>query len=83
MFWLGIQTQQENHPKKRQMNKKHCLVKRLKRETIDEIVKDNIQEEYPVAKREEFVDEQIRGPHNENQVHISKNIAETLEEDIK
>ena len=37
----------------------------------------------PDSKLEEFVDEQIRGPHNENQVHISKNIAETLEEDIK
>ena len=48
------------------MSKKHCLVKRLKRETIDEIVKDNIQEEYPVPKLEESVDEQIIGAHNEN-----------------
>ena len=65
------------------MNKKHCLVKRLKREIIDEMVKDNIQEEYPVPKLEELVDEQIRGAHNENQVQISKNIADTVEEDIK
>ena len=35
-----------------------------------------------VSKLEESMDEQIRGAHNENQVQISKNIAETLEEDI-
>ena len=36
-----------------------------------------------VPKLEESVDEQIRGAHNENQVQISENIVETLEEDIK
>ena len=83
LFWLGIQTQQENQRKKRQMNKHHCLVKRLKREIIDEMVKDNIQEECLVPKFEEFVGEEIRGVLNENQVQISENIVETLEEDIK
>ena len=36
-----------------------------------------------VLKLEESVHEHIRGAHNENQVQISENIAETLEEDIK
>ena len=47
------------------------------------MVKDNIQEEYPFPEIQESVDEQIEGVHNENQVDISENIAETIEEDIK
>ena len=64
------------------MNKQHFLVKRLKREIIDEMVKDNIQEEYLVLEIQESMDEQIRGVHNENQVDISENIVDTIEEDI-
>ena len=37
------------------MNKQHCLVKRLKREIADELVKDSIQEEGSVHKFEESV----------------------------
>ena len=44
MFWSGIHTHQEGQPKKRQMNKQHCLVKRLKREIVEELAKDSIQE---------------------------------------
>ena len=58
-------------------------MKRLKREIIDDMVKDNIQEECPVLKFEESVDEEIRGALNENQVQISKNIENTLNADIK
>ena len=53
MFWLGIHTQQEGQPKKRQMNKQHYLVKRLKREIVEELVKDSIQEEVSVQKFED------------------------------
>ena len=34
----GIQTQQENQPRKRQMNKHYILVKILKKEVIAELV---------------------------------------------
>ena len=57
-------------------------MKRLKREIIDEMVKDNIQEECPVLKFEESVGEEIKGALNENQVQISENIEETLIVDI-
>ena len=58
------------------MNKQHFLVKRLKREIVDELVKDSIQEEGSVHKFEEFVYEEIRGALNENQEHFSENIEE-------
>ena len=50
VFWSGIHIQQEGQPKKRQIRKQHCLVKRLKREIVDELVKDSIQEEGPLKK---------------------------------
>ena len=67
MSWSGIHTQQESHPKKRQMNKHHFLVKRLKREIAEELVKDSIQEEGSVHKIEDSVYEESRGALNENQ----------------
>ena len=67
MFWSGIHTQQEVQPKKRQMSKQHCLVKRLKKEIVDELVKDNIREEGSVYKFEDFVYEEVKGALNENQ----------------
>ena len=30
VFWSGIHTQQEGQPKKRQINKQHCLVLKIK-----------------------------------------------------
>ena len=56
------------------MNKQHCLVKRLKREIVDELVKDSIQEEGSIHKFEESVYEEIRGALNENQEQFSDNI---------
>ena len=58
-------------------------MKRLKREIIDDMVKDNIQEECPVLKFEESVDEEIRGALNENQEQFSENIEESHRVDIK
>ena len=66
VFWLGIHTQQEGQPKKMQINKQHCLVKRLKREIVEELVKDNIQEEVSVQKFEDSVYEERREELNEN-----------------
>ena len=65
------------------MNKQHYLVKRLKREINNEIVKDSIQEEGSVQKFEEFVYEEIKGKLNENQENFSENIEESHRVDIK
>ena len=46
------------------MNKHHCLVKRLKREIADELVKESIREEGSVYKFEESVYEEIKGALN-------------------
>ena len=74
VFWLGIHNQQEGQPKKRQMNKQHCLVKRLKREIVEDLVKDSIQEEVLVQKFEDSVYEESREAINENQEQFSENI---------
>ena len=58
------------------MNKHHCLVKRLKREIVDELVKDSIQEEGSVQKFEESVYEEIIEPLNENRDQFLENIEE-------
>ena len=66
MFWSGIQTQQENHPRKRQMNKHYSLVKILKKEVIIESVEENVQEESSAQKLEEPVCEQQRDIYEGN-----------------
>ena len=71
MFWSVIHTQQEGQPKMTQMNKQHCLVKRLKREIADELVKDSIREEGSVQKFEESIYEEVKGVLNENQEQFS------------
>ena len=65
------------------MKKHHCLVKRLKREIADELVKDRIQEEGSVQKFEESVYEEIRRAVNEKQEHFSENIEKIHRVDIK
>ena len=83
VFWLGIQTQQEGQPKKRQMNKQQCLAKRLKREIIEEVVKDSIQEEDSIQKFKDSMYEESRGTINENQEQFSDNIEESHRVDTK
>ena len=56
------------------MNKQHCLAKRLKREIVEELVKDSNQEEDSVQNFEESVYEESREALNENQEHFSDNI---------
>ena len=83
MFWSGIHTQEEGQHKKRQMNKQHCLAKRLKREIVEEPVKYSIQEEDSVQKFEDSVYEESRGAINENQEKFSENIEEIHRVDTK
>ena len=83
MFWSSIHTQQEGQPKKREMNKQHCLVKRLKREIAEELVKDSIQEEGSVNKFEDSVYEERKGALNENQEQFSENLEESHRADTK
>ena len=65
------------------MNKKHCLVKRLKREIVDDLVKDSVREEGSIQKFEESVYEEVKGSLNENQEQFSENIEEIHIVDIK
>ena len=77
VFWSGIHTQQEGQPKKRKMNKQHCLAKRLKREIVEELVKDSIQEEGSTQKFKDPVYEESRRTINENQEPFSENVEES------
>ena len=43
LLWSGFQNEKEDQSKKRQMNKLHSLVKRLKKEDIVESTKENAQ----------------------------------------
>ena len=58
------------------MNKQYSLVKRLKREITDELVKDSFQEECSTQKFEELVCEEVREVFHGNQELISKNVEE-------
>ena len=40
LFWLGFQCEKEDQSKRRQMNKSHILVKKLKKEVISEAVEE-------------------------------------------
>ena len=44
LFWLGFITKQEDQEKKSLMNNKFGFVKRFKKELIDDLMKDNVQE---------------------------------------
>ena len=59
MFCSGIHTQQEGQPKKRQMSKQHYLAKRFKREIVEELEKDSIQEVDSVQKFKDSVYEDM------------------------
>ena len=49
------------------MNKQYSLVKRLKREITDELVKHSVQEEFSTQKFEEPVCEEVREVFHCNQ----------------
>ena len=58
------------------MNKQYSLVKRLKREITDELVKDIVQEECSTQSFEEPVYEEVREVFHGNQEQISENAEE-------
>ena len=76
LFWSGFHNEQEDQPKKRQMNKQYILVKRLKKEIIDELSKDNVQEECFTQKFKEPVCEEVKEVFDVNQEQVSKNVEE-------
>ena len=43
LFWSGFQSEKEDQSKKRQLNKGHNLVKKLKKKVIVEIEEDSVQ----------------------------------------
>ena len=53
------------------MNKKHYLLEILKRQIVEELVKDTIQEEVSIQKFKDSVNEETREALNENQEHLS------------
>ena len=44
LFWSGFQTEKEDQAQKRQLNKGHSLVKKLKKKVIVNIEEDNVLE---------------------------------------
>ena len=44
LFWSRFQSEKEDQLKRRQVNKSHKLVKKLKKEVIVEVEEDTIQE---------------------------------------
>ena len=58
------------------MNKQYSLVKRLNKEFIDELVKDNVEEECSAKYLEEPVCEEVREVFHVNQEQISDNAEE-------
>ena len=65
------------------MQKQFFLEKRLKREIVEELVKDGIQEEESTQKFEDSVYEESRGTINENQEPFSENVEESNIVDTK
>ena len=55
LFWSGFQSEKEDQSKRRQMNKSHNLVKRLKKEVIIETLKETTEVESSTQKLEEPV----------------------------
>ena len=76
LFWSGFHNEKEDQPKKRQMNKQYSMVKRLKKEVINELVKYNVQEECSTKEFEEPVCEGVRDVFHGIQEHISNKVEE-------
>ena len=46
LFWFGFQTEKEDQAQKRQLNKGHNLVKKLKKRVTVKIEEDDVPEKY-------------------------------------
>ena len=58
------------------MNKQYSLVKRLKKEITDDMVKDNVQQECSTQKFKEPVREEVKEVFDGNQEQVSENAEE-------
>ena len=56
LFQSGFQREKEDQSNRRQMNKSHSLVKKLKKEVISEAVEETTQVESSVQKLKEPID---------------------------
>ena len=81
LFWSGFQSEKEYQAQKRQLNKGHNLVKKLKKRVIVEIEEDNVRGK-SMAQRDENVEDEQQTNIEENE--ISKAEMKDLEhvEDI-
>ena len=73
LFWLGFPNEQEDQVKKILMNKQFGFVKRFKKELVDDLVQDNVQENSPGQAFKELVDEVEREVLDDNQEQVLEN----------
>ena len=83
LFWSGFQSEKEDQYKKRQMNKLHNLVKRLKKEVIVESVEENAQEESTSQKLKELECGEQRKIDVDNKIEVSENVEEVQAAGLK
>ena len=83
LFWSGFQSEKEDQSKKRQMNKLHSLVKRLKKEVIVESVEENAQVESSAQKLKEPVCGEQRKVDEYNQIEVSEDVEEVQATGLK
>ena len=60
MFWSGFPNEKEDQVKKSLMNKKFAFAKRFKKELMNELVQDNVQEKFSGQELKEPMDEEVR-----------------------
>ena len=67
LFWSGFQTEKEYQAQKRQLNKGHNLVKKLKKRVTVKIEEDNVPEK-SMTQRDENVEDEQRTNIEENEI---------------
>ena len=73
LFWSGFHNEQEEQAKKNLKNKQYSFVKGLKKELIDELVQDKVQENCSTQEFEEPMYEEVREVVNGNQEQVLEN----------
>ena len=67
LFWSGFQSEKENQAQKRQLNKGHNLVKKLKKRVTVEIKEDNVPTK-SMTQRDENVEDEQQTNIEENEI---------------
>ena len=67
LFWYGFQLEKEDQAQKRQLNKGHNLVKKLKKKVIVKIEEDNVPGK-SVTQRHENVEDKQQTNIKENEI---------------